>query len=86
MGRNKDLTVTVSAQERMMRCSRCNDDGAVSVEGYCRWCQQDYLAARLRFAGSMPDNKLWELWDKRYREGDHAPSSVTAVPTSKPRR
>jgi len=68
----------------MMRCARCNDgDDAVSVEGYCRWCHHDYLAARLRFAGSMPDRKLWELWDNRYQEGDHAPSPV-AVPASKP--
>ncbi len=63
-----------------MRCARCNDDGAasveaVSVEGYCRWCHQDYLAARLRFAGSMPDRKLWELWDNRYQEGKNALSS-----------
>ena len=65
----------------IMDCKRSHA-AAVAADGYCGWSLQDYLAARLRFAGSMPDHRLWELWDKRYQEGDHAPSVVT-VPASK---
>ena len=54
-----------------MQCARCNDD-AVSAEGYCRWCHQDYLAALLQFAGpaTIDDARLWELWDNRNKEGE----------------
>lgn len=53
-----------------MQCARCNDD-AVSAEGYCRWCHQDYLAALLQFAGPamIDDEQLWQLWDNRNKEG-----------------